>query len=545
MSESNRDDALAATELSPAPLVDRTQTHGDVAKPPATPVNRQVGRYRLDRELGVGGMGIVHAAFDPELERNVAVKLILRATTAEARQRLLREARAMARLTHPNIVTIYEIGSEAGRDFVTMELIDGGSLADWLRAEPRSTRDILDAFLAAGRGLAAAHEAGIVHRDFKPHNVLRSKSGRVVVGDFGLACGLDTQAAVAELQAGMFTTLTATGSWVGTPAYMGPEQWTGGVITPATDQFAYCVALWEAFAGTRPFRGETIEELKQAVIAGPAKLDAARMPRRLRAVLRRGLDPDPASRWPSMAALLAVLRPDRKRLYVGVAALVGAALSISVVVLALTRGAAQPSASASELARAREYQARAEGTVRIAEEARRQATRQVDRAVAGAIELDLDLLADVRRFADGKVMAPQHAIEELVEELQAGKAVQLVPTHADGKLIGFKAYGIKPGTFVDAIGLSNGDVIAAIANSALTSEQALQTALDSIDSQTESLPLEIIRGMQRMTIVVQTTQLERARPGPRTLPVPPRRIEPPPRIPTPPDPPGDPWAPTL
>jgi predicted Ser/Thr protein kinase len=552
----DRDAGLAATERSP---VERTATHATAPEGPAAKAAaiRTLGRYQLERELGVGGMGIVHAALDPELERRVAIKLILRATSDEARARLLREARAMARLTHPNIITIYEIGSEGGRDFVTMELIDGGSLSDWLRSAPRSQRDIIDAFLAAGRGLAAAHEAGIVHRDFKPHNVLRSSSGRIVVGDFGLATGLDTQVASADIPIEAYTTLTATGSWVGTPAYMAPEQWNGGAITPATDQFAFCVALWEALAGQRPFRGDSVEQLRGAVTGGPDKLDASRIPMRLRPVLRRGLDPDPAKRWPNMTALLAALRPDRKKLYVGGAALVGLALSISVVVLALTRGAPGPVA-ADPFARKRQAEealaeaTRTEAANRFAAQVKRdaaRAARDVNRELAnalreGTLELDLELLQQVRRMANGKVMAPQHAIEELVDELQDGKAVQLIPTQADGKMIGFKAFAMKPGTFVDAIGLSNGDVITAIGGRPVTTQEALQAALDGVDSETLALPIEILRGQQRLTIVVEAKELEAIFPGPQTPPGPPEipRIESVgPRVP--PTPPADPWAP--
>ncbi|HEY5950586.1 MAG TPA: serine/threonine-protein kinase, partial [Kofleriaceae bacterium] len=158
-----------------------------------------LGRYRLERELGAGGMGVVHSAFDPDLERRVALK-VLRGDGGEARQRLLREARALARLTHPNVVTVHEVGSANGRDYVAMELIEGETLADWLKAAPRTHAEILSVFTAAGRGLAAAHAAGLVHRDFKPHNVLRRKDGRIVVTDFGLARGIEV---AIELEATM------------------------------------------------------------------------------------------------------------------------------------------------------------------------------------------------------------------------------------------------------------------------------------------------------------------------------------------------------
>ena len=292
---------------------------------PATPLGTTLGRYRLERSIGEGGMGVVHAAFDPDLERRVALKVLRSAGGSdEARQRLLREARAMARLTHPNVVTVHEVGSASGRDYVAMELVEGETLADWLRSQKREPADILAAFLAAGRGLAAAHAAGLVHRDFKPHNVLRRKDGRICVTDFGLARGVDAgtgleatvrlgkDATPSENTPSPLSGLTATGSVLGTPAYMAPEQWTGGTVGPAADQFAFCVALWEALTGERPFRGATVEALKAEVQKGPADLDASKLPRELRAVLRRGLDPDPARRWPSMDALLAAIAPSHR-----------------------------------------------------------------------------------------------------------------------------------------------------------------------------------------------------------------------------------------
>ncbi|HUJ57569.1 MAG TPA: serine/threonine-protein kinase [Kofleriaceae bacterium] len=287
------------------------------AEPEAT-----IGRYRIERVIGEGGMGVVYAAFDPGLERRIALK-VLRASDGDhdARARLVREGRAMAKLAHPNVVTVHEVGTAGDRDFVAMELIEGETLDLWLGAATRSKREILDAFVAAGRGLAAAHAAGLVHRDFKPHNVLRSRTGRVLVTDFGLARGVEAMRAdpmavtlpptalcdLPEPPAGL-SNLTATGIVLGTPAYMAPEQWLGGKIGPASDQFAFCVALWEALVGARPFRGTTAEELRAEVALGPAGLDASKLPRRLRAVLRRGLEPRPGDRWPSMDELLDRIR---------------------------------------------------------------------------------------------------------------------------------------------------------------------------------------------------------------------------------------------
>ncbi len=289
----------------------------------------------IERELGAGGMGVVYAAFDPELERTVALKVIRRGLADDAEQRLLREARAMARLAHPNVVTVYEVGTAEGRDYIAMELIDGGNLVDWLRSAKRPVDEVVQAFVAAGRGLATAHEAGLVHRDFKPHNVLRSKRGRVMVTDFGLAresaevtpASTPTSNPVSTLSG-----LTEPGALLGTPAYMPPEQWHGGEVTAATDQFAFCVALWEGLAGERPFAGESVGELRANIEAGPGALDTSKVPRRLRRVLVRGLAVDPAKRWPSMGALLGRLEPRRRSVALGIAGVIVAALVVALVV---------------------------------------------------------------------------------------------------------------------------------------------------------------------------------------------------------------------
>ena len=342
----DRDDDLARTATA---VGSASSTTAAEALP--TPAGATLGRYRLERELGTGGMGVVHAAFDPDLERRVALKVLrVTAPSLEAKDRLMREARAMARLAHPNVVTVHEVGTANGRDFVAMELIQGETLAEWLRSTRRTPAMILDAFIAAGRGLAAAHAAGIVHRDFKPHNVLRSRDGRIAVTDFGLAreaegllpVALETTLPVGTQTTGVASTpstlagITVTGALLGTPAYMAPEQWSGGAVTPATDQFAYCVALWEALAGDRPYRGPTLDELRLQVGRGPAALDASRIPRRLRGILRRGLDPAPGKRWPNMDRLLAELvRASRGRQLAF--ALAGGALVGAVVLLAALR----------------------------------------------------------------------------------------------------------------------------------------------------------------------------------------------------------------
>jgi len=325
-SERDRDDTIAEATL---------RDDDTVADPRPAPARGQplrpgirLGRYVLDEELGVGGMGVVHAAFDPDLERRVALKVLhVTASGDEARQRLLREARALARLSHPNVVAVYEVGTADGRDFIAMELVAGETLSVWLRAARRTRHEIVASFVAAGRGLAAAHAAGLVHRDFKPHNILRRPNGSIVVTDFGLARGeemvaespppavrvdgvMDPTVDVPYRRSSM-SGITISGAVLGTPAYMAPEQWSGDDVGPAADQFSFCVALWEALAGVRPFDVEDLDALRASMQRGPA--NASVMPRRLRSIVRRGLAAEPADRWPSMDALLAKLVAAERR----------------------------------------------------------------------------------------------------------------------------------------------------------------------------------------------------------------------------------------
>ena len=270
-----------------------------------------IGRFQIQRMIGAGGMGVVYAATDPQLGRTVALKLIQPTTAGErATERLLREAQAMARLQHPNVVGIHEAGIVGGHVYLAMEYVDGGTLDAWLHAQPRTWQDVLGVLIQAGEGLVAAHAAGLVHRDFKPANVLMSRA-RARISDFGLA---RTAAAAEELErtAGddellLGQPLTRTDVVLGTPAYMAPEQIRGQVATAASDQFAFAVVTYEALAGHRPFQGDTIGALLTAIERGqihPLKRD---IPPTLLAVLRRGLAVDPAARYPDMTALLTAL----------------------------------------------------------------------------------------------------------------------------------------------------------------------------------------------------------------------------------------------
>ncbi|MCE9580620.1 MAG: protein kinase [Deltaproteobacteria bacterium] len=310
---------------------------------------RRLGRFELATELGSGGMGVVFAADDPQLGRRVAVKVLHREVMAglrgdEARARLLREAQAMARLTHPNVVRVHELARDGDQLFVVMELVLGRSLVEWLRA-PRTPAAILDVFAAAGAGLAAAHAAGLVHRDFKPDNVLVAASGEVRVTDFGLACASGEALARDDDRIDpLALAITHTGAIVGTPRYMAPEQFLGQPVAAAADQFGFCVALYAALYGEPPFAGDRYGELMDSVVEGrlreaPA---ASAVPSAIRAVLVRGLAAAPAARFPSMDALLDALRAARtpgsrtRRL----APALVAASAAAVAAIALMAGAA-------------------------------------------------------------------------------------------------------------------------------------------------------------------------------------------------------------
>ena len=310
------------------------------ASPSHVPRGTRVGRFTILERLGAGGMGVVYAASDPDLDRRIALKL-LRAEVGEAgRPRLLREAQAAARLSHPNVVSIYDIGTFEGGVYLAMELVDGPTLAEWLR-QPRTWQAIVDAFVQCGRGLAAAHAAGVIHRDFKPDNVIVGRDGRIRVADFGLARNTgDAPTPGRGGDARDDAKLTQTGALIGTPRFMAPEQFTGAAITPATDQFAFCVALFAALYGTQPFRGDRVSEIAAHVVAGDiAPPRAPRGPSALRRAIVRGLAGEPAQRHPSMDALVQQLARARtlRRNRALVAGALGA-VATTVLVVELARG---------------------------------------------------------------------------------------------------------------------------------------------------------------------------------------------------------------
>ena len=287
------------------------------AVPPRAPLSPGMvidGHYRIERKLGAGGMGVVYLARDLRLHRDVAIKLHAARSGDDDGARLVREATAMAQLVHPNVTTVYEVGLWAGHPFIVMEHVDGGSLGDWL-ATPRTPGEIVERFVAAGRGLSAAHAIGIVHRDFKPDNVLVGRDGRVRVSDFGLARALGTSPAVAGTPGpgAELETVTRTGAVLGTPAYMAPEQRAGAAAGPSADQYAFAVALWEALAGRRP-----------APAGDRTPVPGGRMPAHVRRSLERALATAPEARFPSMDALIEALVQDprsrRRRVFAVIAA---------------------------------------------------------------------------------------------------------------------------------------------------------------------------------------------------------------------------------
>ncbi len=286
-----------------------------------------VDRYVVLDRVGEGGMGVVYAAYDPKLDRKVALKFLNRPDPERGEwNRLLREAQAMARLAHPNVAVAYDVGTSHGHVFLAMELVDGVDLRSWLQARTRTVPEILAVFSAAGQGLAAAHAAGIVHRDFKPANVLVDKSGRSRVTDFGLsrsiylgdvapASGDEDGAARTPdaIRTPLNARFTFTGAVLGTPSFMSPEQHDGKEADARSDQFSFCVALYEALHEVRPFAGETLAEIRESILSRRFASMSSRIPAWLNAAVLRGLSASPADRWPSMEALLTALAGDPAR----------------------------------------------------------------------------------------------------------------------------------------------------------------------------------------------------------------------------------------
>jgi len=305
------DDGMAQRPNSDPIAMERTRARVELAmfgvmKPP------RLSRYEILDPVAGGGMGLVYAAFDPELERKVALKVVYPEAGGDprSRDRLMREARALARLDHPHVVKVHDVISHDGQIVVVMALLEGETLSAWEQRERRDWRSTVSAYLQAGEGLAAAHSVDVVHRDFKPGNAIIGSDGHVRVLDFGLArlvsepTGDDR--ATAGMAPSMPSTHTTTGAFVGTLAYASPEQLAGTAVTAASDQFSFCVAMHRAVEGVAPFDGATIAERALSIARGEPRVasDGRRVPAWLRAALRRGMSADPAQRHASMRALL-------------------------------------------------------------------------------------------------------------------------------------------------------------------------------------------------------------------------------------------------
>ena len=295
--------------------------------PPAALAARPEVRYRLGTWLGEGGMGVVYRAHDRVLQRDVALKLMRvdGDDPASQRARLLREGRAMARVSDPHVVSVFDVGEDAAGVFIVMELVRGETLRSYL-AMPRTFDEIRARFVEAARGLAAAHASSVVHRDFKPENVLVGSDGRARVTDFGIARPLSPETAPISSR----WSQEATNGMAGTPAYMAPEQLAGDAVDAATDQYALAISLYEALYGQRPFSQRTTAERLAAMRRGPQPSVARRkdVPGWVWPVIARALEPEPSARYPSMNAFADALMA-------GVPHAVESTLSVHVVSLAV------------------------------------------------------------------------------------------------------------------------------------------------------------------------------------------------------------------
>jgi serine/threonine protein kinase len=339
-----------------------------------------VGRYQVESVLGAGGMGVVYAALDTELHRKVALKCVKVTSTddekfEQAQDRLIREARAMAALQHPNIVAVYDVGKFGDQVYVAMQLVDGGNFRTWCAAKARSLDEIVKILLEIGHGLSAAHAINLVHRDIKPDNILVSSRGTARLTDFGIARRLDVRTATGThnikalgaselefrrrsqplvLEGGDTIGMTRVGAVMGTPAYMSPEQAMGQVADQKSDQFSYAVMAWEAIFRVRPFAGTTFSEIQANIIMGEiVRPPSVIAPKAMESVFRRAIHSEPAQRFASMRELVAALEAEQqrglqpratssKRIAVAVGLLIVALIAGITVVVMKSRGQSKP-----------------------------------------------------------------------------------------------------------------------------------------------------------------------------------------------------------
>lgn len=296
-------------------------THGVSGPPPEDGIlqpGTQFGRYVIKKVLGEGGMGVVYAAYDPTLNRKIAIKVLRVSThvsdidTQSARARMLREAQAMAMVGHPNLVQVFDVGTYQDDVYIAMEFVEGITLREWQKANPKAPwKEVLQKYIDAARGLAAAHKRHLIHRDFKPDNVMVSSDGHVRVMDFGLArhTGQEDTDTTTETPNVLAHPLTQTGMIMGTPAYMAPEQFLADDTDHRTDQFCFCIALFEALYGYRPFHGDTMKGLARSVMRGEIKLPSPKHPvdDHILTALLKGLQTELDDRHDNMEVLIDAL----------------------------------------------------------------------------------------------------------------------------------------------------------------------------------------------------------------------------------------------
>ncbi len=458
------------------------------------PALTSIGRFRIIEEVGAGGMGVVYAAHDPQLDRTIALKVLhQRARSPEARARMVREAKAMARLRHPNVLTVFETGAQGEQVYIAMELVEGGTLRQWMErdSEQRSWREVVETIAQAGRGLAAAHDEGLVHRDFKPANALIDDAGRVLVSDFGLArLGSEAPLALASpaLSAGALertevedddersrdllrATLTRTGALLGTPAYMSPEQFARDHATARSDQFAFCVVLYEALFGRRPFAGRSVGELIANIERGAiVKPDhARRVPAAVLAVIERGLSHDPADRFASMHLLLDALEratSHRRPRWLAPAAISAVAMTGGFGVLISGQDAASSASACAELER---------GTLALWDDARRDAIQTALSSALGeaAGERFARLNDTLTRYAGQLARAQRERCEELGERDAAAPAASMVDVCLEDRRSALEQLvqatssraegsGLLDPSFIKAAGIEHADVAASM-----------------------------------------------------------------------------------
>ncbi|MEM9454709.1 MAG: serine/threonine-protein kinase [Myxococcota bacterium] len=356
-----------------APDDDRPGASSVLESPPSLSPGSRLGRYVLLEEVGSGGMGVVMSAYDHELGRRVALKLLRPHLSRSGEARLRREAQSLAQLQHPAVVTVFEVGKHQQQHFIAMEYVEGQTFDRWAASRRGRWREVVEVAIRAGRGLAAAHAAGLAHRDVKPGNILVGRDGRVRVVDFGIATATgrttssksspsddpgvrsDDPVTVCSSLAVVSSSirvdeppLTEAGAVVGTPAYMAPEQHRGEPVDARSDQFAFCVTLYRVLYDRNPFAGEELEVLRRSVFSGtiaPAPSDSP-VPMAVRRIVLRGLEADPERRWPSMTALLDQLQRTlgRRRRWVLEGAAVGV-IAVGTIVVGMFVAEPEPSAA--------------------------------------------------------------------------------------------------------------------------------------------------------------------------------------------------------